>query len=366
MILATVLFHVYRTLHSSLSTFITNLFFYCHAGTKPELKTITIIFHLVALSFSATGQQDSTNFRQQAKFVCDNNFFLLNDEDGYYTSGMFLSYSRLLADLSLTSHKKIFSVEIGQEIYTAHSRKILPRPNIPLNIPGGLEQIDRPIAGYLFGRISYATFYTTRSMLELGISAGAIGTNSFAQDVQEYWHNVIGVKDYWNWVWEYQVENEFGVNLHGSFAYALLKPEQQSLFQITPTTQATLGTIYTNFSQSILFQLGRLRPLSSSVQWDSRVGQGRNTDVDNVEFFFLYKPELKYQLYNATIEGGMFNDNKDAILSDVNPLVLSNEIGLRFSLPRFSLGYSIVFQTREAKSQFHTQSYGSIVGSFCF
>lgn len=336
------------------------------AITKSKLKVIASLLLFVLCSFSGMGQGDSSDFRQQVKFVCDNNFFLLNDEDGYYTSGMFLSYSRLLSDLSLTSRKKIFSVEIGQEIYTAHSRKILPQPNIRLNIPGGLEQIDRPIAGYLFGKFSHSTFYTTRSMMEIEISMGTIGENSLAQDVQEYWHSVIGVKDYWNWVWDYQVENEWGINMHGTFAYGLRKPDQRSLFQITSITQATLGTIYTNFSQGILFQIGKLQPLSSSAYWDSRLSLTRNANVKRAEFFFFYKPELKYQLYNATIEGGIFNDTKGPILSEIRPFVLSNEFGLRFSLPRFSLGYTVVLQTREARSQFNTQLYASIVGTFCF
>lgn len=321
---------------------------------------------LVSHGISVRGQSDSVSFRNQLKVTCDNNFFLLNGDDGYYTSGMFLTYTRLLSNHTSSALKRILSVEIGQEIYNAHSRKILPKPNIALNIPGGLEQIDRPIAGYLFGKVSYSTFYTERSMLELGISAGTIGQHSFGQNVQEYWHTVIGVKNYWNWVWDYQVSNEWGMNLHSTFAYALLDTRQGSNFQVTSIAQATLGTIYTNLSQSVLFQVGKLRPLSSSAYWDSRL-QLTNTPAENrIEWFFFYKPGLKYQAYNATIEGGLFNDDKGPILSDINPFVLSNEWGFRFSLPRLSLGYSIILQTREAKSQFHTQSYASIVGSFCF
>lgn len=54
--------------------------------------------------------------------------------------------------------KTILSLEVGQKIFAAHSRKILPSPNIPLNIPGGIDQIDRPIAGYLFGKFSRTSF----------------------------------------------------------------------------------------------------------------------------------------------------------------------------------------------------------------
>lgn len=335
-----------------------------------RFKSLTRIGLLLLLfvshSFSVRSQGDSVAFRQQVKFTCDNNFFLLNGDDGYYTSGMFLAYSRLLSKHASNTRKRILSAEIGQEIYNAHSRKILPRPNVALNIPGGLEQIDRPIAGYLFGKVSHTRFYADRSLLKLGISIGSIGKNSFGQDVQEYWHKVIGVKDYWNWVWDYQVSNEWGGNLHSTFAYALLDIRQRSSVQVTSISQATIGTINTNLSQAFLLQIGKLRPLSSSTYWDSRLYQTSAPSENHIEWFFFCKPEIKYQVYNATIEGGMFTDDKGPILSDISPFVLSNEFGLRFSLPRFSLGYTIVFQTREAQSQFHTQSYASIVGSFCF
>lgn len=330
------------------------------------MKISVLLFLFVSYSFQGVGQGDSATFRQQVKFTCDNNFFLLNGDDGYYTSGMFLTYNRLLSKGASTARKRILSMEMGQEIYNAHSRKILPNPNIPLNIPGGLNQIDRPIAGYLFGKITHTQFYDDRMLLKLGFSVGTIGQNSFAQNVQEYWHTVIGVKHYWNWVWDYQVLNEWGVNAHSTFGYAFLDIRERSKVQVTSISQVTVGTIYSNLSQAFLLQIGKLRPSSSSCYWDSRLSL-RNTESSNrLEWFFFYKPEIRYQVYNATIEGGMFRDDKGPILSDIHPFVLSNELGLRFSLSRFSLGYAIAFQTREAKSQFHTQSYGSIVGSFCF
>ena len=323
-----------------------------------------VVVILLCPSFSARSQSSGPrSLRQQLTFLCDNNFFLLNGEDGYYTSGMFLKYDRVSKKSSNIS-KKILSYEIGQEIYNAHARKILRAPNS--RFPGGIEEIDRPIAGYLFGKITRSSFYNDKRLLTLGFSIGTVGKNSFGQDVQEFWHRVIGVKDYWNWVWDYQVSNEVGANLHVTFANALLSRDQDFI-QITPITQATLGTTFTNVSQAFLMQIGRLRPMSSSTFWNSRVQlPNEQSHGQLVEMFLFYKPSIKYQLYNATIQGGMFTTNKGPILSDVQPFVIAHEVGLRFSTPRFGLGYHMVFQGKEAKSQFYQQSFASIVGSICF
>ena len=337
-------------------------------SVKREVSFCILLFILISCSFSGSCQQrDSAVLHSQLILSCDNNFFLLNGEDGYYTSGLFLKFQHLNRHTSSTFLKRIFSYEIGQEIYTAHSRKILPSPNNQLKIPGGIEQIDRPIAGYLFGKVKLSTFHKENSIWEVGVSIGSIGKNSQAQSVQEFWHEIIGVKEYWNWVWDYQVKNEVGINLHGSYAHSLLNSKQGTYLQLTPITQATLGTLFTDVSQAVLLQIGKLRPISSSAGWFSRLQTNAIVKEDRpTELFLFYKPEVKYQIYNATIQGGLLSDDKGPILSEVEPFVLSHKMGIQFSVPRFSLGYAITFQSREAQHQFFQQSYGSLVGSFSF
>jgi lipid A 3-O-deacylase len=68
---------------------------------------------------------------------------------------------------------------------------------------------------------------------------------------------VIGVKDYWNWVWDYQLKNEMGINVHASYAQSLIDLERHSFFQISPISQLTLGTTFINAAQGVFFQVGK-------------------------------------------------------------------------------------------------------------
>jgi lipid A 3-O-deacylase len=330
-------------------------------------KSVLFFSVLLVAHHVASQSKGVSSVAHQVSLNIDNNFFLFNGDDGYYTNGMFVKYNLAGRSTSDKVEKKIFSFELAQKIYIAHSRKILPSPNAQLNIPGGIQQIDRPIAGYLFGRVSKSLFYKNRSVLQLGASIGTIGKNSFGKDVIAIWHEAIGVKDHWNWVWDYQVKNEFGANVHGTFGYSLLPYRQQQLIQLSSISQATIGSIFTDVSQSLLVQIGKLRSMSSSSFWSSRLASSENSDDNGaLEWFLFYKPEIKYQAYNATVQGGMFTKEKGQIIAAVNPLVFSHEFGVQLSRPKFSVRYSMFFQSKEAKNQFLNQSYASVGCSFSY
>lgn len=323
-----------------------------------KLALSAAILFMVGSIHTVNGQKKKTFVaREQISFTCDNNFFLFNGDDGYYTSGVFLRYDRLVTKPSAKAMKRIASYEIGQKMYTAHSRKILPGPTP--NSPDGLDQIDRPIAGNLYGKATLSTLYSHHTLLAMSLSIGTIGENSFGSQTYAFWHQVIGVKEHWNWVWEYQVKGGMGMNVHATFAQSLIGRERP-LLQITPITKASLGTHFTDLSQEVLIQLGKLQTMASSSYWHTRLQTGIEPEENRRELFLYYKPTLRYQLYNATIEGGMFSNDKGPIVAEPEPLVFAHEIGIQFSTPRYSLAYQVVFQSKEAKGQFYNQSHGSL------
>lgn len=327
-----------------------------------KVALFTLIL-LLGVRYNSTAQQkERMHFNQQLTFNSDNNFLLFNGDDGYYTSGLFLRYDRLRNTPSPKAVKQIFSYELAQQMYTAHSRKILP--NATQQFPGGLDEIDRPIAGYLYMKASLNTVFRNNNLLVLGVSAGSIGSNSFGRETYAFWHSLIGVKEHWNWVWDYQVEDALGANVHGTFAVPLLSKTER--FQVTSVTEATVGTSFTDFTQAVLLQYGKVLSVAGSSYWHTKLAASENAASNYRELFVYYKPALSYQLYNATIEGGRFNNEQRGIVSVPEPLVLAHEFGLRFSTPRYCLAYQLVFQSKEAKSQFRNQAYGSLTMAFRF
>jgi hypothetical protein len=63
--------------------------------------------------------------------------------------------------------------------------------------------------------------------------------------------------------------------------------------------------------------------------------------------------------YDATVEGGLFREDKGPVTFDVKPLVFSQQIGGMYSKNRWTIDFSLVFKSTEIKSQAKAHQYGS-------
>src|SRR5437899_11598819 len=104
-----------------------------------RLQLIFTITAVMCLSNCATYAQKNVSFRNQLSTKIDNDFFTLSHVDRYYTNGLFAAYQTALKSNRNKVEKRLFSAEIGQEIFTAYS----VRNKDP-------QKIDRPFAGYLY------------------------------------------------------------------------------------------------------------------------------------------------------------------------------------------------------------------------
>src|SRR3982751_4289815 len=78
---------------------------------------------------------------QEMGFQSDNDSFLGQGSDRYYTNGFFINYRRAADASKLPQNmaNAVFGLELGQKIFNAQSGR-LP----------SAEYVDRPIAGYLY------------------------------------------------------------------------------------------------------------------------------------------------------------------------------------------------------------------------
>lgn len=318
-----------------------------------QLKFISIIFFL--FFFFSSEAQHSISYSKQLSITTENDFYLLQGKDAYYTNGIIINYSKIHHSDKAKFIKQTDQYEIGQKIFTAFSRKIY-----------NVSEIDRPIAGYLYAKFLRTSFLTHDRFFQWGISVGTIGKAALGKQMQNGFHKLIDVDPgIWGWIWDYQLKTEPGINLHGLYAKGLID-DKKTFFQLTPVTNITLGTSFTNISQSVFFQLGQLKPPGESAYWNASVEEKGVRAIKKTELFLYYLPGLKYQLYNATIQGGLFRKDKGPITSTVKPLVFTQQLGALCSLDRYTLRLGIVFESKEARSQHFNHTYASIQGSYRF
>lgn len=224
-------------------------------------KNVLFILLLTCiLSSSAAGQNKvDLRFTKELTAATDNDIYAMSGSDGYYTNGMAIGFSKIKKINNDKNLKTIYKYEVGHKLFTAGIREVYV-----------ITEIDRPITGYLYGKFSVNNFKKKDRLVSYGVSVGTIGKNALGEQLLKLYHPLIKINsDWWGWLWRYQLKSEIGINIEGTYAKSLLNRNKLPFIQITPVTQGTLGTTFTNLSQSILFQIGKQNNISESSYWGS-------------------------------------------------------------------------------------------------
>ena len=305
------------------------------------------IFLLVIHLFQFAKAQPG-GYKNEFGFRSENDAYLAYGQDRYYTNGLFITF-RHAADqsrLKETVNKRIWEIEAGQKMYNPISGYV-----------SDVEKIDRPFAGYLYAGGSINWLYQSESNLKLSVQFGTIGPSSLADEGQMLLHDVIGFYEIRGW--ESQVKDEFGVNLMAEYNRLIHRGTDQKT-DFTFTSQAGLGNTFSGAGIGLMFRAGTLRQLFDSASMDASLSNNsKSTPLSDKEFFFYAEPSLHYIAYDATVEGGLFRDDKGPVTFDVKPLVFSQQLGLLYSKKRWTIDFSVVFKSREIKSSAGAHQYGS-------
>ena len=290
-------------------------------------------------------------FSKEIYGITDNDNYLLQKKDGYYTNGVFFTYTWL--PKKAKDKRKLTSVEIGQTIYTDRTRKIINR-----------SQIDRPFTGYLYGKYKETFFGKKEDVLQWSVALGTIGKNSGGEWLQKHYHSIINIYSFYGW--EFQLNNAIG--LDGNFTYApvILPQKENTYVTLKPILAANIGNTFTNANIGLMLQAGFFERNSQSALWNARLNSNAVKTKRHFELFGYYHPQLVYQAYNATVQGGLFLKDKGPLTSDISHWMYQHKLALVYAERRFTVGLAAVFQTKEAKIQTAFQRYGSLSMGYRF
>ena len=306
------------------------------------------VFILVLFVSSFTISQEK--FSQEISFITDNDLYVSAVRDRYYSSGIFLAYRYLSDKKNQSLEKRILEWKLGQEMYTPYKAVV-----------SNISEHDRPFAGYLFGSFGINRVYKKPQILNTSIQIGVIGSNSYAEELQEFIHNIYGFKKAVGW--EYQIKDAFALNFNAEFLKTVLKMEKNN-FDITWTNKLNFGTVYTNMATGFNARIGLkpLQKLSNSIAFNTSLNNEQNNSFREVESFFYIKPMLRYALYDATLQGSFLNDTS-LVTKELVPLVFDIELGLKFTANRFNFGYAFNYNTNKSQGLRYTygNKYGRII-----
>jgi lipid A 3-O-deacylase len=315
---------------------------------------------LISFIFSATtlfAQQHGNEMGAQT----DNDSYLLQGSDKYYTDGFFMYYRHAM-DVSGNSklENKVLGFEFGQKIFNPQSGSIANYQGVD-----DPKLVDRPFAAYLYIGSTLNFLYSNESNLKLSAQLGFVGPNAYGKQVQDYVHDNFGF--YHPSGWEYQIDNNFELNLSAEYNKLLARSES---VDVSFTGYADLGNGFSGAGFGPLFRLGNFNQLFNSVSTQSTaIKKNKTALLHNHEIFFYYKPQLNYVAYDATIQGGLFttrNPNSQEITLDKEPFIFSNQVGVAFTTTRFVFDIAAIFHTKDVKEMVESHSWGSVTGLYRF
>jgi lipid A 3-O-deacylase len=155
------------------------------------------------------------------------------------------------------------------------------------------------------------------------------------------------------------LNNEVSVNLGVAYYKSLLrKPVQDRSIDITAIGMANLGNAYTDLSGGMLFRFGLMENFSNSVHFSSRVtADATHAPKHRNELYFFVQPMLTWQLYNATLQGGYFLNNKGPLTVETEPFYLTTQMGFKFAQDRWTFAAHYVNRTLQATKQIRNENF---------
>jgi lipid A 3-O-deacylase len=308
-----------------------------------RMHRIPLFFVCFFITVTAFSQTHTTEVGLQT----DNDAYLAQGSDRYYTNGFFLFYRHALPVTESTSLKnKIVGLELGQKIFNPQTGRI-PSPSY----------VDRPFAGYLYAGINLNLLYKNESNLKLGVQTGMVGPASLAKQAQTFIHNTFGL--YQILGWEYQIKNNFQLNLSAEYNRLLTRA---SIIDLSVATYANLGTGFTGAGAGALLRLGNFNQLFNSESTQSASIVGKTSPLHKHELFFYYKPLLNVVGYDATIQGGIFDTQNNGleVTAEIKPFIFSQELGINYVTTRWIFNASAYTRTIETNYQIAPHQWGSV------
>ena len=311
-------------------------------------KTIFCAILFIIKIVYSTALCQTKNYKYEIGFKSDNDAYLATTQDRYYTNGLFIYLRTALKTPKDTARllKKILSFSIGQKMYNAHSGQT-----------SNIEKVDRPFAAYLYGSTALQLHYRNEKFLRAELQLGTIGPSALGKEGQELIHNTVGF--YRIDGWQYQVNDEFGINLNLDYQRLLYRTKNQRSDFSLPL-QLRIGNTFSGINTAILFRTGKLNPFYHSSATESNVSQSaENGLIGDKEFYFFLKPSLDIVFYDASIQGGFFRSDKGPVTYEPIPLIFCQELGASYTKNRWSFNFSLLFKSREVKSKASAHQYGS-------
>ncbi|MGB8952087.1 MAG: lipid A deacylase LpxR family protein [Candidatus Aminicenantales bacterium] len=296
----------------------------------------------------------------------ENDFFAGTDR--CFTGGVKLSWvSKDLENYHESSWLQWLPFVDQPEFQHAISLSLGQNINTPDDITrSDLVVDDRPYAGWFYLEFGIHS-KGQRRMDTLAILLGLIGPQTFSEDLQKLFHNLVG--GIWPEGWHHQLKSEFTAGLHYERKLKWLHRNGRRGFgfDFIPHMGSGIGNVYTYANAGFQGRMGWNLPADFGVSL-LRPGGESNVNFSGDGTSPLARPRFGIHAF-AALDGRLVLRD---IFLDGNTLRRSHHVdknlftadilaGVRFTYGRFDISYTYVYWTKH----FKTEKRGHIFGMLC-
>jgi lipid A 3-O-deacylase len=278
---------------------------------------------VMCLFYANLWSQDLRGNGQWLRFGLANDVVFQTDK--YYTNGINLEYIsennftilEPLHFLHSTEAVSFNALTLKQDIFTPEKKGT-----------GGYNGQDRPFASYLLlGSQKTSLNYSRKLLFTSQFEVGVLGKYAGGELVQNSVHSALPTSSN-VYGWENQVKSDLVINYGLELEKGLVN---NTWFGLSGHAGAKLGLPYTFASTGITFRAGEYS------DYFSNLGLYRSSGW---QAYLFTKLDANMVLYNATVQGGLFNPMSGSNHLELNPFVFKAKSGLHLSYQKvkFEIG----------------------------
>ena len=283
------------------------------------------------------------------RIVFDNDIF--DNTDYYYTNGMRIE---IVADFIKQSPTSRLLPGLKGSVYNYQGFSIVQNMYTPLT-PESTEinNGDRPFAAYLtVGHFRNSVNVEKGIRLNSEISFGIMGPASLGGKLQA------GIHDKEPLGWENQIENDIVIDYSIEIEKLLFGRKGIEIFG---GTKARIGTVYNSLSPGFSMRVGSFSPIIKN-----QIASLTPLSAKKLKYSFFLKTNLSFVLYDATLQGGLFNFDPYVLnASQINHFVISASAGLSVYYRNLGLELGNFYVSPEFKGAYDFR-YGRVSLVFGF
>ncbi len=327
-----------------------------------KFKAFILFVGLVLLQSTIQAQTDSVVLQDRYyRHNYDNDFFVATDR--YYTQGVYLefifpAFKKLLISHALIPLRPKNSIT-GSRIINYYGVSTERQGFTPTSIRhfGKPESGERPYAAVVYLTHSLVSIDPARKLrLTSRLNLGLMGPNLFGEEEQVAIHTQLG--NILPLGWEYQIENDYVLNYDVYLEKGIV---DNKCFTVTGFTELRAGTLYDDVALGAMMRIGYMQ------KYFNNLGITRQKQAQKFQCYLFFKGKIKAVAYNASMQGGLINQNSTYAISDsdVERLVGIGYYGVVVAYKRLSLEYSFASITKEYKKG-KNHAWGRIGINVCF